>query len=239
MLLSCFSLIFFPWLEGTAVLKGENQVHLKNWFIDEPIFPLAHGSLAACTSHCVTMDESMSMFYNGDAQKCICINTGYIKRPSALGQSVAGWNYYLILDERCYRESGYVYSKIFNSCYKLHPENISLSYADYSPICGNEGGELMKIDSEKKQQHIVDFLDQFQLSSWILFQGHHRTAELHWYYNDKSIMSYFNWHPTQPEKTLTYADEIIGMKRHDGYKWHDIWLYFKGAFLCERRILEY
>ena len=98
MLLSCFSLIFFPWLEGTAVLKGENQVHLKNWFIDEPIFPLAHGSLAACTSHCVTMDESMSMFYNGDAQKCICINTGYIKRPSALGQSVAGWNYYLILD---------------------------------------------------------------------------------------------------------------------------------------------
>ena len=65
--------------------------------------------------------------------------------------------------ERCSRESGYVYSKIFNSCYKLHPENASLSYADYSPICGNEGGELMKIDSEKKQQHIADFLGLYFL----------------------------------------------------------------------------
>ncbi|VDI47360.1 Hypothetical predicted protein [Mytilus galloprovincialis] len=104
------------------------------------------------------MDESMSMFYNGAAQKCICINTGYIERPSALGQSVAGWNYYLILDERCPRESGYVYSKIFHSCYKFHKKNSSLSYDDYSTICENEGGELMKIDSEKKQQHIADFL---------------------------------------------------------------------------------
>lgn len=97
MLLFFTSLIVFPWLEGTAILKGINQVHIKDWFIGEPI-PLVHGSLDTCTSHCGIMVESMSMFYNRAAQKCICSNYGYIKRPSALGQSGAGWNYYLILD---------------------------------------------------------------------------------------------------------------------------------------------
>ncbi|CAG2190759.1 unnamed protein product [Mytilus edulis] len=241
MLLSCFSLIFFTLLEGTAVLKGENQVHLKDWFIDEPIFPIAHGSLAACTSHCVIMDESMSMFYNGAAKKCICINTGYIKRPSAIGQSGAGWNYYLILDERCPRKSGYVYSKIFHSCYKLHMQNNSLLYIDYNPICEGEGGELMKIDSDKKQQHVADFLDQFEISTWFFFQGSHIAVDELWYYNDGSIMSYFNWAPTQPDMS-NYKDgarENIAMRTQERYAWFDLWPKYKGNFLCERRILEY
>ena len=60
--------------------------------------------------------------------------------------------------ERCPDVTGYVFSKAFNSCYKVHVYDTTLRYDDYSQICKSEGGELMKIDSDEKQQHIVIFL---------------------------------------------------------------------------------
>ncbi|VDI59002.1 Hypothetical predicted protein, partial [Mytilus galloprovincialis] len=60
--------------------------------------------------------------------------------------------------ERCSRVSGYMYSEQFEIRYKFHEANISRKYPEYDPTCKNEGGELMKIDSEEKQQYAEKFL---------------------------------------------------------------------------------
>ena len=60
--------------------------------------------------------------------------------------------------ERCPRVTGYVYIGQLDSCFKLHLPNSSLRYPDYNRICTDEGGELMKIDSDEKQQFAAKFL---------------------------------------------------------------------------------
>ena len=60
--------------------------------------------------------------------------------------------------ERCPRVTGYVYIGQLDSCFKLHLPNSSLKYPDYNRICTDEGGELMKIDSDEKQQFAAKFL---------------------------------------------------------------------------------
>jgi hypothetical protein len=60
--------------------------------------------------------------------------------------------------EKCPRLYGYVYSQIFNACYKFHELDPSLEVPDYNSVCVSEGAECIKIDSQEKQQHIVLFL---------------------------------------------------------------------------------
>ncbi|XP_063400257.1 C-type mannose receptor 2-like [Mytilus trossulus] len=140
---------------------------------------------------------------------------------------------------RCPKRSGYVYSETIQSCYKIHGKDTALQSAEYDSKCGLEGAELMRIDSEEKQLFIVTFLDYLDVTSWIMFQGSHLIAEEHWRYSDGSIITYFNWHSTQPDSSGNPGQtEVIGMKKFDGYKWHDLWLNYKGAFLCEKRIFD-
>jgi len=75
-------------------------------------------------------------------------------------------------------------------------------------------------------------------SQWILIQGISRFTNDPWKYNDGSLMTYFYWHPTQPDITVRIGEsEHIGMRPVDGYKWHDLWPHYKGSFICEKLLI--
>ena len=88
--------------------------------------------------------------------------------------------------------------------------------------------------------NFFNFTGHFEFDSrhFIFFQGYHYTREEHWYYNNGSIMTYFNWHPSQPSSGTFHEYEIVGMKKIDNYTWNDLYDHNYGAFLCERPILE-
>ncbi|VDH93508.1 Hypothetical predicted protein [Mytilus galloprovincialis] len=186
----------------TFLFVAKKQSYLQDWFIHENTTRLKNQSLVQCISQCGVLDECMSISHRGSANECIGFNNAYIAQPQTLGYSSAGWSYYLVLNVRCPDLAGYVFSKAFNSCYKVHSYDNTLIYDNYSQICELEGGELMKIDSDEKQQHIVTFLGQFKMSDWIVIQRSHLLSETAWRYNDGSVISYFNWHPTQPELSI-------------------------------------
>ncbi|VDI05980.1 Hypothetical predicted protein [Mytilus galloprovincialis] len=189
---------------------------------------------------CTHMTECMSVSHSPTSSECQGLSAGYVNgMKSTKGYHSDGWSYHLVLDSRCPNRNGYVYNEMIQSCYKIHGLNTSLQYADYEEKCGLEGAELMRIDSEEKQLVIVTFLDHFDVTNWILFQGSHLIAEEHWRYNDGSIFTYFNWHSSQPDSTGKPGQkEVVGMKKKYGYKWHDLWLSHKSAFLCEKRIFD-
>lgn len=67
-----------------------------------------------------------------------------------------------------------------------------------------------------------------------MFQGSRILAENHWKYDDGSIITYFDWYQSQPYTTATLNNTVvIGMRKIDGYKWRDLPVTAKGAFLCE------
>ncbi|XP_063399501.1 low affinity immunoglobulin epsilon Fc receptor-like [Mytilus trossulus] len=179
----------------------------------------------------------MSISYNDGSKECKGVTIGYIVQPTSLGYSSVGWSYFLVLDERCPDVTGYVFSKAFNSCYKVHVYDTTLRYNNYSQICESEGGELMKIDTDEKQQHIVIFLDQYDISNWIYFQGTHLLSEPTWRYDDGSVISYFNWHPSQPDSTTSDTSEYLCMRKSDQYQWHNCWKAMVGAFICEIQLI--
>ncbi|CAC5388380.1 CHODL [Mytilus coruscus] len=215
------------------VFTAKKQSYLQDWFINENTIVLKNQTLIQCAAECGALDGCMSISYKRTTQDCLGVNNGYLVQPLTLGYDSTGWSYYLVLDERCPEAIGYVFSKAFNSCYKVHLYNTTLVYSDYSQLCESEGGELMKIGSQEKQKHIVNHLGQLDISDWIFFQGMHLLSETPWRYNDGSVISYFNWHPTQPDPTAQKPLEYLCMKQFYQYQWHDCWGTMKGAFICE------
>ncbi|CAG2230464.1 unnamed protein product [Mytilus edulis] len=226
----------------------ENASELDNIYFNEAVIFQIKGNMLECVMQCNHVTECMSVSHSNTSNECIGLSAGYVNGMKDIkGYHSDGWTYHLVLDSRCPKRSGYVYSKMIQSCYKIYGKNISLQSAEYDSKCGLEGAELMRIDSEEKQLLIATFIgkylslraDYFDVTSWILFQGSHLIAEEHWRYNDGSIINYFNWHSTQPDSTGNPGQtEVIGMRKSDGYKWHDLWLHDKGAFLCEKRIFD-
>ncbi|XP_063399445.1 galactose-specific lectin nattectin-like [Mytilus trossulus] len=193
-----------------------------------------------CVMQCHHVTECMSVSHSNTSNECIGLSAGYVNGMKDIkGNHSDGWTYHLVLDSRCPKSSGYVYSELIQCCYKIHGYDTSLQYADYEAKCGIEGAELMRIDSEEKQLFVGLFLDYFDVTNWILFQGSHLIAEEHWRYNDGSIFTYFNWYSGQPDSSGTAGQtEVIGMMKIYDYKWHDLWLNYKGAFLCEKRTFD-
>ncbi|XP_063398536.1 uncharacterized protein LOC134683275 [Mytilus trossulus] len=218
----------------------ENASELDNIYFNEAVIFQIKGNMLECVMQCNHVTECMSVSHSNTSNECIGLSAGYVNGMKDIkGYHSDGWTYHLILDSRCPKRSGYVYSKMIQSCYKIYGKNIALQSAEYDSKCGLEGAELMRIDSEEKQLLIATFIDHFDVTSWILFQGSHLIAEEHWRYSDGSIITHFNWHSTQPDSSGNPGQtEVIGMKKFDGYKWHDLWLHDKGAFLCEKRIFD-
>ncbi|CAC5406473.1 unnamed protein product [Mytilus coruscus] len=112
---------------------------------------------------CRVLDECMFISHRRSTNECIGFNNAYIDQPPTLGYSSAGWSYYLVLNARCPDDADYVFSKVFNSCFRVHLYNDALGYDNYSRICESEGGELIKIYSDEKQHQLATFLEEEKL----------------------------------------------------------------------------
>ncbi|VDI57470.1 Hypothetical predicted protein [Mytilus galloprovincialis] len=203
------------------------------YFNDTVIFQIK-GCILECVMHCNHVIECMSVSHSTASNECLGISEGYKKANNVKGYHSVGWTYHLVLDSRCPRKRHYVYSEVIKSCFRIHSKKLELQYRDFDTECDKDGAELMRIDSEEKQHLIATYLDQYPLAVWIMFQGSRKLAENHWKYNDGSIITYFNWYQSQAYSSGAQNNiVVIGMRQMDGYKWHDLPVTTKGAFLCE------
>jgi len=87
----------------------------------------------------------------------------------------------------------------------------------------------------------LNVVGQFNLNTyqWLFIQGKSEFKGDPWRYNDGSLMTYFDWNPSQPESsTNDKYTEHIAMRPQDGFLWHDLWSYSKGSFICEKLLFK-
>ncbi|CAG2253263.1 unnamed protein product [Mytilus edulis] len=106
----------------------------------------------------------MSISHSTASNECLGISKEYKKAYNVKGYPSIGWTYRLVLDSRSPRKRRFFYSEVIQSCFRIHMRNTVLQYTDYVKECDEEGGEMMKIDSEEKQQFIVSFLETITCS---------------------------------------------------------------------------
>ncbi|CAG2253264.1 unnamed protein product [Mytilus edulis] len=212
----------------------EQTPQLNDIYFNETVIFQIRGGILECVIHCNHVIECMSISYSTASNECLGIGEGYKKANNKKGYPSIGWTYHLVLDSGCPRKRGYVYSEMIKSCFRIHSPKLALQYTDFDTECVKDGAELMRIDSEEKQNLIATYLDQFPVSGWIMFQGSRKLTDNRWKYNDGSIITYFNWYQSQDYTTGDLNNTVvIGMRTIDSYKWHDLPVTTKGAFLCE------
>ncbi|XP_052067184.1 galactose-specific lectin nattectin-like [Mytilus californianus] len=118
-----------------------------------------------------------------------------------------------------------------SSCIKYYVDGLEYAYA--RTICKRDGGELLRIDSQSKQDRMVRILKTvFYVTVDVTVQGTKENSTGNWLFDDGTLMNYFKWNANQPSNGP--PELYLYLNANDNWKWNDIGLE-KKTFLCEIR----
>ncbi|VDI46873.1 Hypothetical predicted protein [Mytilus galloprovincialis] len=115
-------------------------------------------------------------------------------------------------------------------CIKYYVDGLEYAYA--RNICKRDGGELLRIDSQSKQDLMVRILTfTLPLRLKMTVQGTKDDAG-NWMFDDGKPMTYFNWNTGGGQPNNCCAERNIYINSIYDWKWHDIGPDAR-PFLCE------
>ncbi|XP_063399715.1 uncharacterized protein LOC134684358 [Mytilus trossulus] len=107
-----------------------------------------------------------------------------------------------------------------------------LSYEPASTVCRQDGGELFRIDSYRKQlamEHILSSV--LSVTDDVIVQGT-KDSQDRWLFDDGTPMTYFNWNSPDGQPNNGPTERYIHIKSSNQCLWND----FGSAerqFLCQ------
>ncbi|XP_041354209.1 collectin-12-like [Gigantopelta aegis] len=133
----------------------------------------------------------------------------------------------------CESHDGYSWYKNTTLCYKFNLEPTIRQ--EGKQMCEHDGGRLVKIDSQKKQQSIVDMIVSTpELASvdhfWI--GADDSQEEGVWRWTDGSLVEFSNWRAGRPNAGRVDED-YAAMEKASSYSWNDFRPQKEFVSLCE------
>ncbi|XP_041350864.1 lectin BRA-3-like [Gigantopelta aegis] len=100
----------------------------------------------------------------------------------------------------CPTEKGYKFSSDPRMCYRVGLDK--MNHDDAMAACQNDGGFLIRIDSQKKQDYVAQLYQEKVMSTssqpWI--DGADGDVEGEWRFTDETLMTYQHWESSQPNQ---------------------------------------
>ncbi|VDI05360.1 Hypothetical predicted protein [Mytilus galloprovincialis] len=132
----------------------------------------------------------------------------------------------------CQEIDGCYFLQVSNSCIKYNDVE-ALDYGSAKTICTQHGGELLRIDSQCKQDTLGEILTNcLNVTTNLLVQGTKDDAG-NWLFDDGTHMPYFNWNSDGGQPSNSINELYIFIKSMHSWKWHDFSGFNGRRFLCE------
>ncbi|CAG2231082.1 CD206 [Mytilus edulis] len=180
-----------------------------------------------CYSKCALSDNCLSITYQD--QSCI----QYISYPS----TVLPMNslHYMIYKPWCDVYSGFIYVRYLNLCYIVISNSVHCVEA--GQVCSQHSASIIEIDSQAKQEFIVNVIDNDLSISGIFIAGQITGGS--WLRLDGTPLLYTNWdtrdtNNIQPNNRGALG-ECIGIESDYEFYWHDYEISYEYGVICEQR----
>ncbi|XP_021380144.1 brevican core protein-like [Mizuhopecten yessoensis] len=177
-----------------------------------------------CSVECTIDSSCESFFYNRLLNRCVALSgqpedfTSLVNEP--------GYNFYQ--NRPVYCESAYSYRDSVGLCYKLY--NVQRTYADAQTACNTDGGHLIRIDTEAKQDYIRYIL-QSTGSPHMYIEATDEVTEGVFMWGDGRPINYTNWFATEPNNEAGVENCV--MLANANFEWYDIPCNSPNTYICE------
>ncbi|CAC5385505.1 unnamed protein product [Mytilus coruscus] len=209
-------ILFFSWCSSIRRFAQNNNILEGKYEVTGSLETIRTRSVIECHSKCASIDDCFSFFYNSKIQQCILHRDSFIySTPSENG---IGWKCYSIKEgsSRCPSDNGFMYNGILDLCFNLNTP-MTINYPVIKQFCGNMNAELVRIDSEEKQQ-FVELITENRTTERICIQGTDNYTSPIWTFDDGTLMTYFNWDSARSQPNGGQGN----IEMYTAYKWHDI-----------------
>ncbi|XP_060075758.1 alpha-N-acetylgalactosamine-specific lectin-like [Ylistrum balloti] len=140
-----------------------------------------------------------------------------------------GWKSYSIKGADCPVDRGYIYNQNLDWCYRLVTEE-QRKPVDAMDFCRLDGGQMIRVNSIEKQQHITDFLRsrESNTSTVVWIGGRSENKDNNFVYEDGTILTFTYWDNHSPD-----GKSYIRMQQDSNYHWRNGSGKLARIFLCE------
>ncbi|CAG2253491.1 unnamed protein product [Mytilus edulis] len=217
-------LLFSKLVNGISVISARRLQELDDTFetgnAEESLFTK---SVTKCGTKCSMNRRCVSFFFNTLTHMCILHSDPFTYTVRT--KSAPGWRFYITQERTGRCPVGFIFYKQLDLCYKFRPTVQALDIS--CPF-----GELLRIDSEVKQNYIMKVTDDIGLvyDNSICIQGINTGDG--WTYSDGTPMTYFRWGTGQPKKS---SAKRLRMIRNSNYNWSITSDTKTCSYLCEYR----
>lgn len=188
------------------------------------IWVLEDVSRLKCSVECTSDSNCLSLFYNSQIRRCVALS----RQPEDFDSlsSTSGYSFYHNRPRYC--ERSYSYRQSVNLCYKIY--NTPRTHADAQTACNVDGGHLIRVDTQERQNYIRQVL-QSQAAPHMFIEATDVVAEGEFLWGDGRSVNFTNWFSTEPNNEAGIEHCI--MLANANYEWYDTPCSASKAYICE------
>ncbi|KAL5012273.1 hypothetical protein ScPMuIL_010824 [Solemya velum] len=206
---------------------------LRNRWLDPSLLRLLEGQTTArrCASLCLRLSDCVAFVV--DRENSLCYGTSFIPTQETAMTSTGDTGFYVMLcrlPDRCRLENGYIYHVTTDTCFQLHTK-YSVKYVRADGECAEVGEQMLKLDTEVKDEMIRTFLQAVGKIVDLHIQG--TRVESHWFYDSGDKFKFFNW----ASQSNDNQQHHIIMSYSDGWLWRGVSQLQAAGFICELKPL--
>ncbi|XP_033753741.1 C-type lectin mannose-binding isoform-like [Pecten maximus] len=198
-------------------LDGQLEYGGQVWILDDV-------SRLKCSVECTTDSSCQSLFYNSQIRRCVALS----KQPEDFDSLSNEPGYSFYHNRPGYCESTYSYRHSIDLCFKLY--NVPRTHADAQAACNVDGGHLIRVDTQAKQDYIRHVL-QTHASPYMFIEATDEATEGIFLWGDGRTVAYTDWFSTEPNNEAGIENCI--MLANSNYEWYDTPCDALKTYICE------
>ncbi|CAG2241324.1 unnamed protein product [Mytilus edulis] len=222
-------------VEPRAFLFENNLLNEFRFDSKNALLDIHTKSLALCSSACLLNDRCASFFFNANRTKCLLHAFLYLNLTAP--ETGPGWRHYVIEDRirRCPPWDDFIYHEPLHLCYNINGP-IRTDFDVLKLKCRSFGAELIRVDSEEKQQYIVVATSNLSTGHVCMQGTDNIDANGAWTFDDGTVMPFLNWKQLNRNQPLSGKGNL-GMDINNGAYWVALYKQVNNSciFVCERR----
>ncbi|XP_011441513.3 C-type lectin domain family 4 member E-like isoform X1 [Magallana gigas] len=206
-----------------------------------PIFSSTVPTFQACINKCHNQPPCDSLVFDIVTLKCSLYEGKTVEEEITINQI-----YHQVLNKTVHRDiieyaqylcsgksPGYIYNETVPVCYKIDPGPRTLVEA--VSFCGESGGHLLQIDTERKQR-LVENLRLEKTESISKYRVDGKKTRGKWTFLDGTPITVFFWYPGEPADNFIDGASSIALRVGHQGKWDDINATWTHGSICEKDI---
>lgn len=191
-------------------------------------------SLSACSLLCLADYDNCAMMYYNSIDKLCQTHVAPVSPDTA--NSHTGGMFYGVQGDYgvCPSYLGYTRVPNISLCYKITSQ--SAEWQDGRDVCRNEGGDLIKLNTEAKEEFIQNQLTMMGISTSYYVGGNDIDVDTTWRWSDGTLLSdgYENWFDQEPSNNL--GEHCLILPHYFDYQWNDADCDLFIQYICEIKI---